>query len=115
MLSGGGVIKSAMSKRGFKHRRTEDQFTIRGEYARNLQFVYSKEYNTKGGLVVDLIYFAVDVLVGKLVIGLYRENPDIENGIYVNSSHALDLQKFNVEEVNRALEKLITPVRDRFK
>jgi len=115
MLSGGGIIRSAMNKRGFKHRRTEDQFCVRGEYARNLQYVYSKEYNTKGGLVVDLVYFSVDVLAEKLVIGLYRENPDIENGIYVNASRALDLQKFNVECVNRELDKLVTPVRDRFR
>jgi hypothetical protein len=112
MLAGGGIIKTAMKKRGFKHRRTEDQFTVRGEYARNLQFVYSKEYNTKGGLVVDLAYFCVDVLAEKLVIGLYRENPTIENGVYINASRALDLQKFSSEHVNQELDKLITPVRD---
>jgi hypothetical protein len=115
MLSGGGIIKSAMQQRGFKHRRTEDQFSIRGEYARNLQYVYSKEYQSKGGLVVDLVYFSVDVLAEKLVIGLYRENPTIENGVYINASHAIDLQKFNVETINRELDKMITPVRDRFK
>ena len=113
MLAGGGNIKSAMKARGFKHRRTEDQFTIRGEYARNLQYVYSKEYNTKGGLVVDLVYFCVDVLDEKLVIGLYRENPTIENGIYVNATRSLDLQKFNRESIEQELEKLITRVRDR--
>jgi len=113
MLPGGGIIKSAMQKRGFKHRRTEDQFTIRGEYARNLQYVYSKEYQTKGGLVVDLVYFSVDVLGEKMVIGLYRENPTIENGIYANASRAFDLKKFNVETVNRELDKLVTSVRDR--
>ena len=69
MLGGGGIIRSAMSKRGFKHRRTEDQFTIRGEYARNLQYVYSKENQTRGGLVVDLVYFCVDILSEKLGIG----------------------------------------------
>ena len=115
MLVGGGIIKAVMNKRGFKHRRTEDQFTLCGEYARNLQYVYSREYQTRGGLVVDLAYFSVDVLGEKLVIGLYRENSTIENGIYVNMSRALDLQKFTVENVNRELDKLITPVRDRFK
>lgn len=113
MIGGGGIIKSAMSKRGFKHRRTEDQFTIRGEYARNLQYVYSKENQTRGGLVVDLVYFCVDVLSEKLVIGLYRENPTIENGIYANASQALGLQKFNAENLDKELDKLITPVKDR--
>jgi hypothetical protein len=115
MLSGGGIIKSAMQQRGFKHRRTEDQFSVRGEYARNLQYVYSREYQTKDGLVVDLVYFSVDILAEKLVIGLYRENPTIENGIYANASRALDLQKFDVASVNKELDRLITPVRDRFK
>lgn len=115
MLVGGGIIKAAMNKRGFKHRRTEDQFTVRGEYARNLQYVYSREYQTKGGLVVDLAYFSVDVLGEKLVIGLYRENPTIENGIYENASRALELQKFTAENIEREIDKLITPVRDRFK
>lgn len=113
MLSGGGIIKSVMQKRGFRHRRTEDQFTVRGEYARNLQYVYSKEYQTKGGLVVDLVYFAVDILAEKLVIGLYRENPTIDNGIYINASRSLDLKKFNAENLHFELEKLITHVRDR--
>lgn len=113
MLVTGGIIKTAMTKRGYRHRRTEDQFSIRGEYARNLQFVYSKESQTKGGLVVDLVYFAVDVLGEKLVIGLYRENPTIENGIYANASRSLDLQKFNGENLEKELNKLITPVRER--
>jgi len=112
-MLGSGIIKSAMAKRGFKHRRTEDQFTIRGEYARNLQYVYSKENQTRGGLVVDLVYFSVDILGEKLVIGLYRENPTIENGVYVNTSRALNLHKFNKENLEWELEKLITPVKDR--
>ncbi len=115
MLAGGGIIKSTMLKRGYKHRRTEDQFSIRGEYARNLQFVYSREQPTKAGLIVDLVYFAVDIVSEKLVMGLYRENPDIENGVYINSTRSLDLKKFNAEEFNRVLDKLVTPVKDKFK
>ena len=74
MLARGGIIKTAMEKRGFRHRRTEDQLTTSGQYARNLQYVFSLEHRTKGGLVVDLVYFSVDVIAEKLVIGLYREN-----------------------------------------
>jgi len=115
MLSGGGMIRSAMTKRGYKHRRTEEQFSVRGEYAQNLQFAYSKEKPTKAGLVVDVVYFAVDILSEKLVIGLYRENLDIENGVYVNSSRTLDLVNFNAEELGRVLDKLVTPVKDQLK
>ena len=115
MLSGGGIIKAAMTKRGFKHRRTDDQFSIRGEYVRHLQFVYSREKSTQGGLVVDLLYFAVDVFSEKLVIGLYRENPDIENGVYDNSMRSLDLKKFNAKELDRVLDKLVTRVKSQLK
>ena len=115
MLTDSGIIKSAMNKRGFKHRRAEDQFSIRGEYARYLQFVFSREYSTKAGLVVDLAYFAVDVVAEKLVIGFYRENPKIENGVYINTSRSLPLRKFNAVEIGRALDKLITPIRDTLK
>lgn len=113
MLTGGGFIKTAMKRRGFKHRRTEDQFSIRGEYARNLQYVYSREYKTKSGLVVDLVYFCVDILDEKLVMGLYRENPTIENGIYINASRALHLHKYDEKNFELELDRLITPIKDR--
>ena len=115
MLSSGSIIKTTMNKRGFKHRRTEDQFSVRGEYARNIQFVYSKEYNTKQGLVVDLVYFAVDIFSERLIIGLYRENADIENGVYINTSRAIDLAKYSAAEINKVLDKLVLPVKDKFK
>jgi hypothetical protein len=115
MLMGSGVIKSVMNKRGFKHRRSEDQFSIRGEYAQNLQFVYSREYQARYGLIVDLVYFSVDVLNEKLVIGLYRENPQIENGVLINATRVLALQKFSAKELGRAVDKLIPKVKDKLK
>lgn len=115
MLGGGGIIKTEMGKRGFKHRRTEDQFTVRGEYARNLQYVYSKEYHTDNGVVIDLLYFCVDILAEKLVIGIYRENPSIENGVLANTSRSLSLNKFTEITLESELDKMIKPVRDQFK
>jgi hypothetical protein len=111
MLLGSKVIKAVMAKRGYRHRRAEDQLTIRGEYARNLQFVYSKEIPTSAGLVVDLIYFSVDICDEKLVIGLFRENPEIENGVYVDASQAISLKKFSAEEIDSALTRLIPPIK----
>ena len=110
MLKNGNVIKAEMRARGYRHKRSEDPFSVRGQYARNLQYVYSKERSTQAGRVVDLVYFAVDMLNEKLVIGLYRENPKIENGVYINSSRLLDLQKFNAKELDRALDQLVTPM-----
>ena len=114
MLASGGIIKTAMDRRGYKHRRTEDQFNIHGEYARNLQHVFSKETPTADGVVVDLVYFGVDVLAEKLVMGLYRENSQIENGVYANATRSIYLQKFTRETLEKELDKLITPVRSRF-
>ena len=62
VVAGGNIIKTTMNRRGYKHRGTEDQLTIRGEYARNLQYVFSKETITSDGVVVDLVYFGVDIL-----------------------------------------------------
>lgn len=115
MLSGSGIIRTAMTQRGYKHRRTDDQFSIRGEYTRNLQFVYSKERPTEAGRVVDLVYFAADVLNEKLVIGLYRENPDLENGVYVNASRTIDLEKFSAKTLDRVLDQLVTSAKDKLK
>jgi len=115
MLASRAIIKSAMSKRGFGHRRAENQFSVHGEYVRNLQFVYSKEYATRDGLIVDLIYFAADIVAEKLVIGLYRENAKVENGVYINTSHSISLHKFNADELNKALDKLVPPVRNQVK
>ena len=111
MLPGSKIIKSLVARRGYRHRRSEDALTLRGDYARNLQFVYSKEIPTRDGIVVDLLYFGVDIVDEKLVIGLYRENPQIENGVYVNASRSISLQKFNAEEIEKALDKLIPPIR----
>lgn len=107
MIMGGKIIKSIMNKRGYRHRRSEEQFSIHGDYARNLRYVYSKEHQQKGGSVVDLVYFAVDILNENLVIGLYRENPQIENGILINTSRSLSLQRFTAENIEKELDRLI--------
>jgi len=118
VITGGNIIKTTMSRRGYKHRGTEDQLTIRGEYARNLQYVFSKEIMTSDGVVVDLVYFGVDILAEKLVIGLYRENSKKskkkkEDAVYANSARSISLWKLSKESLEKELDKLITPVRTR--
>lgn len=121
VIAGGNIIKTTMNRRGYKHRGTEDQLTIRGEYARNLQYVFSKETITADGVVVDLVYFGVDVLAEKLVIGLYRENSKKskkakkEHAVYANAARSIGLLKLTRESLERELDKLITPVRGRLK
>jgi hypothetical protein len=101
-----------MKKRGYKHRRTDDQFIVSGQYVRNLQYVYSKETETRDGLIVDLVYFAADMLDEKLVIGFYRENTDIENGICANVSRSLGLTNISKRTVEVELDRLIPPLRE---
>lgn len=102
-----------MNKRGFRHRHADDTFTIKGEYTRNLQYIYSRKYASKSGQVVDLVYFGVDILSEKMVIGFYRENVDITNGVRVNTSSSLPLRKFNAEKINHVLDRLIPPMLDK--
>jgi hypothetical protein len=121
VIAGGNIIKTTMNRRGYKHRSTEDQLTIRGEYARNLQYVFSKETITADGVVVDLVYFGVDVLAEKLVIGLYRENSKRskkkkkEDPVHENTARSIGLLKLSRETLEKELDKLITPVRGRLK
>ena len=110
-LGGNKIIKSVVEKRGYRHRRPEDQFTLVGDYAGNLQYVYSKQRNTQDGPVVDLLYFGVDIFNEKLVIGFYRENPTVENGVYENKSDAIPLLNYSQERLEKVLNQLIPPIK----
>ena len=115
MLLDHRIINKLMKKRGFAYRRSDKNFTIHGEYARNLQIVYSKTYRTKEGRIEDLVYFGVDLLSESFVIGMYRENIDMDDGIYINTSASIPqvlFHKFNADEIDRVLTKLITPLND---
>ena len=107
LFGNSGVINSLMSQRGFKHTRDDEGFTMSGEYARNLQYVYSRERMTREGLIVDLLYFAVDILGEKLVVGLFRENPTVENGTIQNQSRSIRLTEFSKENLEELLDNLI--------
>jgi len=113
MLGSGTIIKKAMKERGFAHRRSDDQFSIHGEYARNMQYVYSREIRADHVTIIDMVYFAADFMSEQIVVGLYRENPDIENGILINHSRSISLHKFSIERLNRKLDKLIPSRRDK--
>ena len=104
------TIKKAMAARGYRNTKTEDQFSVRGKYARNLQMVYRKEHRFRSGRIVDLIYVAVDIQSEKLVISLYRENPDIEKGVLEDCSRSIPLSRFSREALQNELELLITDV-----
>jgi hypothetical protein len=100
-------MKKVLIKRGFRHCPSDNEFTRHGDYARNTQYVYSREF--KGGRenVVDLLYLSADLLAERLVIGFFRENVSIENGVLENADTSIPLAGFSVEAFEKALSRLI--------
>jgi hypothetical protein len=113
MLFGQGM-KKALAERGYRHCKSDEEFTRHGDYARNMQYAFSKEYKRGREKVVDIIFLGADMVSEKLVIGFFRENVSIENGILENSDVGIPLSKFSIEEFGKQLD-LIIPKRDPFR
>ncbi|MCC7300182.1 MAG: hypothetical protein IT583_03795 [Verrucomicrobia bacterium] len=103
----GKSMKTVLAARGYHHCKSDDEFTRHGDYARNIQFAFSKEFKRDREKVVDLIFLSADVLGEKLVIGFFRENISIENGVMENSDVSIPFTKFSLEEFERQLDRLI--------
>jgi len=100
-------MKKVLAARGYRHCKSDDEFTRHGDYARYVQYAFSKEFKGAREKVVDIVSIGVDVLNEKLVIGFFRENVSIENGILENSDASIPLSKFSMEEFEKQLDKLI--------
>jgi len=100
-------MRKILAARGYHHCKSDDEFTRHGDHARNIQYAFSKEYKGIHEKVVDIIFLGVDVVSEKLVIGFFRENVSIENGILENSDTSIPLSKFSIEEFEKRLDKLI--------
>jgi hypothetical protein len=100
-------MKKILAARGYHHCKNDDEFTRHGDHARNIQYAFSKEFKGGREKVVDIIFLAADVLSEKLVIGFYRENVSIENGVLENSDVSIPLAKLTTEEFEKQLNKLI--------
>ncbi|MFA7256495.1 MAG: hypothetical protein WC047_02845 [Kiritimatiellales bacterium] len=103
----GQSMKKVLAERGYHHCKGDEEFTRHGDYARNIQYAFSKEFKNAHEKIVDIIFLGVDVLSGKLIIGFFRENVSIENGILENSDTSIALSKFSIEEFERQLARLI--------
>jgi hypothetical protein len=107
-------IKKILLERGYKHCESDEEFTRHGDYARNIQYAFSKEFADHHQRVVDIIFLSVDMHSEKVVIGFFRENVSIENGILENSDVSIPLAKFSMEEFEKKLDRLIprgSPIR----
>jgi len=100
-------MRKILAARGYHHCKSDDEFTRHGDHARNIQYAFSKEFKGIHEKVVDIIFLGVDVVSEKLVIGFFRENVSIENGILENSDTSIPLSKFSIEEFEKRLDKLI--------
>lgn len=100
-------MKKVLAARGYRHCDSDNEFTRHGDYARNMQYAFSKEFKGSREKIVDIVFLGVDVLSEKLVIGFYRENVSIENGILGNFDVSIPLAKFSIEEFEKQLDKLI--------
>lgn len=101
------TMKKVLAERGFRHCPSDDEFTRHGDYARNAQYVYSREFKGGREKVVDLLYLSADLLAEKVVIGFYRENMAIENGVLENADTSIPLSRFSLEAFEKALNRLI--------
>jgi hypothetical protein len=105
------LFQSSMSKilaaRGYQHCRRDDEFTSHGDYARNVQYAFSKEFKGHSEKIVDIVFLSVDVHSEKLVIGFFRENISMENGVLENSDVSIPLAGFTLEEFEKQLDRII--------
>ncbi len=100
-------MKKILAARGYHHCKSDEEFTLHGNHARNIQVAYSKEFTGHHEKIVDIIFLGVDVVSEKLVIGFFRENVSIENGIMESSDVSISLSNFSMEEFAKRLDKLI--------
>lgn len=108
------TMKKILMDRGYKHCSSDEDFSRHGDYARNIQYAFSKEHAGHGQKVVDIIFLSTDMYLERMVIGFFRENVSIENGVLANLDASIPLSKFTMEEFEKQIDRLIpkgTPVR----
>ena len=106
MLFQNSMMKILMA-RGYRHCDSDKEFTRHGDYARNIQYAYSKEFKGPHQKIVDIIFLSVDVRTEKLVIGFFRENISVENDVHANADTSIPLAKFSLDEFEKQLDRLI--------
>ncbi len=101
------TMKKVLAERGYRHCAGDDSFSLHGEYARNLQYAFSKEVTAQGSKVVDLVFLAADLRDEKIVVGFVRENLSMPNGVIENTNISIPLSKFSIAEFEKQLDRLI--------
>lgn len=103
----GNSMRKILAARGYRHCKSDEEFTRHGQHARNIQFVFSKEFQCDHGNVVDLVFLGADMDAERMVIGFFREDLSVEKGVLQNSSVSFPLASFSLDEFERQLDRLI--------
>jgi hypothetical protein len=101
------TMKKVLAERGYKHCAGDEGFSLHGEYARNLQYAFSKELTAPGSKVVDVIFLGANMRDEKIVIGFSRENLSVQNGVLENAEVSIPLSRFSIDEFEKQLDRLI--------
>ncbi|MFA5689184.1 MAG: hypothetical protein WC959_08565 [Kiritimatiellales bacterium] len=100
-------IKKVLAERGFTHSGNDATLSIHGEYARHIQYVFSKEHFGNAGRVMDLVFLTADFRNERIVIGFFRENVSVEHGVLMNTAASIPLLKFSIETLEKELDRII--------
>ncbi|OUX37462.1 MAG: hypothetical protein CBE26_03165 [Kiritimatiellaceae bacterium TMED266] len=100
-------IINVMEKNGFSLNRDCEELCLHGDYARNIQLVFSNQNDVNEQMMTSRMYMAVDLYREKLVIGLIREFEELANGVVLNTTGSIKLMDFNEENVDKLVKQLL--------
>ncbi|QHI69726.1 hypothetical protein [Tichowtungia aerotolerans] len=100
-------MRKILADRGYTHCAGDEDFSRHGDYARNIQYAFSKEHAGNGQKVVDIVFLGADMHAERIIIGFFRENVSIENGVLANQDTSIPLSKFSLDEFEKQIDRLI--------
>ena len=100
-------IKKVLSERGYSHELKDDALTLHGEYARHIQYAFSREFSGPAGRVIDLVFLSADMRDERIVVGFFRENVTVENGVLIDITTSIPLLKFSLDALEKELDRII--------
>ena len=101
------LIIRVAERHGFSLSRDCEKLCLHGDYARNIQLVFSKNSMHNGHKMINRVYVGVNLYREKLVMGLLREYTNVRNGTVVNASKSISFSQYNEENIEEMLKKLL--------
>lgn len=101
------IIK-VLKKNGFSLDKDCQSMCIHGDYARNLQLVFSNRSQVNDLEMLSRLYVAVNLYRETLVLGLIREFTSVGNGVVVNTSRSIGLSDMNEDSLDKLVKKFLS-------